>query len=120
MGRRHRTPWATDQQLIEVLELEREALAQQIEALRASRDEDADRNRDLVLVCRYIVLGSAKRVADWANEKQWRLPGAPGNGPRKYMPLDISRILEHRSGELPSAIYDLARDVLAISGSVPS
>ena len=126
MGKRHHPPWDSDEQLIQVLECERQALAAQIDALRAGRQEDADSQRDLVLVCRYIVMGSASRVADWANLKGWRLPGAPArgkrpaNGPRQYRPCDISKIVEHRLGGLPAEIYELAYEVLQVGRSIPS
>lgn len=117
MARHHQAPWRTDEQLIEVLEMERAALAEQVAAIREGRDIDADEKRELVLLCRYIVLGSSKRVADWANRKGWRLPGAearggrPANPPRQYTSDDVLRLVKTPPSNLPVSFGDLLQDV---------
>lgn len=108
------TPWVTLDDCIAVLTKRRDVLANQIESLEALRPKTDD--RDVQLVLRYVVLGSMKGVANWANEQGWRLPGAAGNQ-RQYAAGDIGELLENPPAGVAPELIRLLRGIFSANSS---
>lgn len=102
------TPWADIDGCIAVLTKRRDVLINQIAALEVLKRRTDDREVQLVL--RYMVIGSMKGVAGWANEQGWTLPGATGSQ-RQYTAKDIDALLtnppEGIGKDLISLIYGI-------------
>lgn len=82
-------PWKSLEEAIATLSERREVLSRQIEALRSI---SMSPQIEVVLVLQYVVLASAKGVAEWANEQGLTLPGAKGE-PRRYTARDILALI---------------------------
>lgn len=118
MARRIDIPWRSIDELIEILEAERAALARQVVALRENNDPAVATNRAAVLICRYLVFGNADRAAKWANAIGWQMPGAhargkrPANPYRDYTANDVYSFIDSPPPDMPQALLELAADVL--------
>jgi hypothetical protein len=70
--RREVIPWKTPGELADLLDLESRLLASYAAALREGRDPASESERAAILLCRYLVEGSAHRACDWANAMGWK------------------------------------------------
>jgi hypothetical protein len=107
-GMTRATPWADLDECIATLATRRDVLTRQIASLQALRALTDD--RDVLLLLRYVVLGSKAAAADWANAQGWRLPGASGND-RRYGPTDVDDRLKHPPACVGADLTALMRDI---------
>lgn len=101
-----RVPWDTLEEAVSVLSKRRDVLARQIEALRIHTLD-----REVLLVLQYVVLASAKGVAEWANAQGWTMPGAKGK-PRQYSADDVLLLIKTPSLAVGSDLHALVLEIL--------
>lgn len=87
-------PWNSEEQLADILAMQRDALDAQIAALRATQDLETQEGRAAALLCEYLVSGSAKKAAEWAKSLGWKLPNPNPNGEKPTLEYTSKLVLE--------------------------
>lgn len=108
-------PWATVEELAQILEIEQEALALQIAALRATQDPQTAAGRANILLCEYLVRGAANKAADWAKSMGWKQPSSNRGVPSMidYTAKHIYQFIDSPPNGVLPALADLCCKVLS-------
>lgn len=77
-------------EVIAALKQHRDGLSREIESVEKFRNQPPD--RDVQLVLRYIVEGTASKAAAWAHAQGWRVATDTPKG-RKYTYMDINELV---------------------------
>ena len=104
-------PWSNLEEAIAVLTERRDISSRQIDALRALTRSP---NRDVQLLLQYVGLASMLRVADWANEQGWSLPGS-GTSTRPYTQDDIRPLIVDPPREAGPDLRALAQEIFTLN-----
>lgn len=106
-------PWKTVEELAALLEQESRLLASYSAALRARRDPQLQEGRAAILLCRYLVEGSAKRAIHWANAMGWRKASSRHGEPTlvEYVPQHLYDLIEKPPEDVPFELVALCRVV---------
>lgn len=106
-------PWKDVEELTAILQWERDALDKQIAALIQSRDPNDQTARLEILLCKYLVLGSARKATDWATALGWRLDSENHGKPstRNWHPDDLYAAIESGGDDFPPSLMALCQRV---------
>ena len=104
-------PWKNVDEAIVVLTERRDVSSRQIDALRRNTTSP---KRDVLLLLQYVGLASMLRVADWANEQGWRLPGSEGTV-RVYTQNDIRALIQNPPLEAGPDLCALANEIFVMN-----
>lgn len=110
-----RSAWTTAEQLAQLLEQQRDALAVQITALRQTQDTATPDGRAMYLLCDYLVTGNALRVAQWANDMGWRAISQRTGRPIDYAAKEIVALVATPPAGIPIELVALCRRNLVSS-----
>lgn len=105
--------WHSAEELAQLLSWERDALDRQIAALLQSRDADDQTARLEILLCKYVVEGSAAKAVDWATGLGWRLASVNRGKPssRNWVADDLYDAIKADHGELPAPLIGLCKRI---------
>lgn len=106
-------PWRTVDELADLLEQEARLLATYAGALRERRDPQLQEGRAGILLCRYLVEGSARRAVQWANAMGWRKASSARGVPTlvEYIPQHLYDWLTEPPADVPLELVALCRVV---------
>lgn len=68
-------PWGSLDELIALLETERDQLNLYIERLKETQDPSTESGRAAIILCRYLVEGNVRDPVNWANDLGWKTMG---------------------------------------------
>ena len=102
-------PWTTLEEAIDVLKNRRDLSARQIEALSTPSTD-----RQVLLLLQYVAQASMLRVANWANDKGWRMPSARGNT-RPFVQDDIRALILDPPPAADPALHELAKEIFGLN-----
>lgn len=106
-------PWKNIDELLTVLQTERDALNRQIEALETSRDPNDQTARLEILLCQYLLMGSAQKAVDWATGLGWRIDSINHGRPstRNWQAKDLYNAIQSDKNGLPTPLVALCKQV---------
>ena len=106
-------PWKDEKELITILQHERDAVDQQIAALMQTRDLNDQSGRLVVLLCQYLVMGSAKKATDWATSLGWRLDSCNRGeqSTRDWQPKDLYAAIQNGTADAPPGLLLICKRV---------
>jgi hypothetical protein len=106
-------PWKNIEELAAILQWERDALDRQIAALLQRRDLNDQTARLEILLCKYLVLGSARKAVDWSIDMGWRRDSINHGQPstRNWHPDDLYEVFHAEPVEQDAPLVALCRRV---------
>ena len=107
-----RGAWTTAEELARLLDIQRDALTEQIEELRRTQDTSTPAGRATYLLCDYLITGSSKDAASWANDMEWKAVSRRTGEPIDYTAEEVLRLFKEPAEGVPRPLIALCRRLL--------